>query len=39
MELIVEAVSWLWGYRDVMVAVAVVVAVLIAVDAVIKPER
>lgn len=34
MELIVEAVRWLWGYQDVVVAVAVVVAV----DAVIKPE-
>jgi hypothetical protein len=39
MELIVEAVRWMWGYHDVMVAVAVGAAVLAVADAVIRPAR
>lgn len=39
MEFIVEAVRWMWGYRDVMVAVAVVVGVLAVMDAVFKPSH
>jgi len=39
MELIVEAVRWLWDYRDVMVAIAVIAAVLAVADAVMRPEH
>lgn len=39
MEFIVEAVRWMWDYRDVMAAVAVVAAVLAVVDAVLKPSH
>lgn len=38
MEFIAEAVRWLWDHRDVMVGFAVVVGVLVAVDAVLKPD-